>query len=138
MLSTKEVSELSEQQARGDESLGLDEAVHSTELVRFGPGCDSNSNDAIENFSRERGIAKWYSKIPGLLEYHFPNLLGGVFSLQKDDESDDIFVEVLFSVTGDRKEIYEYYGRFLDTWVEDVPAKARASFQLLLDINENK
>ena len=43
MLSTKEVSELSEQQVMGDESLGLDETVHSTELVRFGSGCGSNS-----------------------------------------------------------------------------------------------
>ncbi len=116
--------------------MDLDEAVHSTELVRFGPGYDSNSNDAIEDFCRERGIEKWYSKIPGLFEYHFPNLLGGVFSLQKDDESDDIFVEVLFSVTGDRKEIYKYHDKFLDTWVEDIPAKARAYFQLLLDIAE--
>ena len=63
----------------------------------------------------------------------FPHLEGGAFSLQKDDESDDVFVEVLFSVTGDRKEIYEYYDRFLDIWVEDVPAKARAYFQLLLE-----
>ncbi len=102
-------------------------------MARFKPGCDSNSNDVIEAFCRERGIAKWYSKIPGLLENHFPNLEGGAFSLQKDDESDDVFVEVLFSVRGVRKEIYEYYDRFLDTWVEDVPAKARAYFQLLLD-----
>ena len=115
--------------------MGLDEAVHSTELIRFRPG-DSNSNDAIEAFCWERGIAKWYSKIPGLLESHFPNLVSGVFSLQKDDESDDVFVEVLFSVTGDPKEIYEYYDRFLDTWVADVSAKTRAHFQLLLDIVE--
>ncbi len=138
MLSTKEVSELAEQQAKGEnESWGLDEVVHSNEFVRFRPG-DSNSNDTIEAFCRERGIAKWYSMIPGLLECHFPNLEGGMFSLQKDDESDDVFVEVLFSVTGDPTEIYEYYDRFLDTWVEDVPAKARAYFQLLLDINEKK
>ena len=97
---------------------------------------EKHSNDAIEAFCRERGIAKWYSKVSWLLECHFPNLEGGVFSLQKDDESDDIFVEVLFFVTGDRKEIYEYYDRFLDTWVEDVPAKTRAHFQLLLDIVE--
>lgn len=136
MLSTKEVLELSEQQAKGeDESLGLDEAVHSTEPVRFRPS-DSNSNDVIEAFCWERGISKWYSKIPGLLECHFPNLEGGAFGLQKHDESDDVFVEVLFSVTGDPTEIYEYYDRFLDTWVEDVPAKARAYFQLLLDILE--
>ena len=136
MLSTKEVSELSEQQTKGEgESLGLDEAVHSTKPVRLRFG-DSNSNDAIEAFCCERGIAKWYSKIPGLLECQFLNLEGVAFSLQKDDESDDVFVEVLFSVTGDRKEIYEYYDRFLDTWVEDVPAKARAYFQLLLDIVE--
>ena len=132
-----EVSELSERQAKTKgESFDFDEAVYSTELAHFKPRCDSNSNDAIEAFCRERGIAKWYSKIPGLLESHFPNLEGGAFSLQKDDESDDVFVEVLFSVAGDRKEIFEYYDRFLDTWVEDVPAKARAYFQLLLDITE--
>ncbi|MCY3679809.1 MAG: hypothetical protein OXH16_00325 [Gemmatimonadetes bacterium] len=130
-----EVSELSERQAKG-KSFDFDEMVYSAEMVRFKPGCDSNSNDAIEAFCREKGIAKWYSKLPGLLESHFPNLESGAFSLEKDDESDDVFVEVLFSVTGDRKEIYEYYDRFLDTWVEDVPAKARAYFQLLLDIAE--
>ena len=132
-----EVSELSERQAKAKGgSFDFDEAVYSTELARFKPGCDSNSNDVIEAFCRERGIVQWYSKIPGLLESHFPNLEGGAFSLQKDDESDDVFVEVLFSLTGDPKEIYEYYDRFLDTWVEDVPAKARAYFQLLLDIVE--
>ena len=132
-----EVSELSERQAKAKGgSFDFDEAVYSTELARFKPGCDSNSNDVVEAFCRKRGIAQWYSKIPGLLESHFPNLEGGAFSLQKDDESDDVFVEVLFSVRGNRKEIYEYYDRFLDTWVEDVPAKARAYFQLLLDIVE--
>ena len=105
-------------------------------MVSYRPSSDSHSNDAIEAFCREKDLAKWYSILPGLLEHHFPNLEGGAFSLQKDDESDDVFVEVLFSVTGDRKEIYEYYDRFLDTWVEDVPAKARAYFQLLLDITE--
>ena len=105
-------------------------------MARFKPGCDSNSNDVIEAFCRKRDIAQWYSKIPGLLESHFTNLEGGAFSLQKDDESDDVFVEVLFSLTGDPKEIYEYYDRFLDTWVEDVSAKTRAHFQLLLDIVE--
>ena len=132
-----EVSELTERQAKAkSESFDLDETVYSTELAHFKPSCDSNSNDAIESFCRENGIAKWYSKLPGLLESHFPNLEGGAFSLEKDDESDDVFVEVLFSVTGDQKEIYEYYDRFLDTWVEDVPAKTRAYFQLLLDITE--
>ena len=105
-------------------------------MVRFRPSYDNISNNAIEAFCRKRGIAQWYSKIPGLLESHFPNLEGGAFSLQKDDESDDVFVEVLFSLTGDPKEIYEYYDRFLDTWVEDIPAKTRAYFQLLLDIVE--
>ena len=132
-----EVSELSEQQAKGkDESLDFDDVVYRAEKVCFKPGSDSHSNDAIETFCRKNGIAKWYSMLPGLFESHFPNLKGGAFSLQKDDESDDVFVEVLFSVTGDQKEIYEYYDRFLDTWVEDVPAKARAYFQLLLDIAE--
>ena len=90
----------------------------------------------LEAFCRERGIAEWYSKIPGLLESHFPNLEGIEFSLQEDDESEDVFVEVLFSVAGDPEEINDYYDRFLDTWVEEVPAEARAYFQLLLDIVE--
>lgn len=92
--------------------------------------------DAIEAFCIEKGIAEWYSKIPGLLESHFPNLEGREFSLQEDDESEDVFVEVLFSVSGDIEEINGYYDRFLDTWVEEVPAEARAYFQLLLDIVE--
>ena len=90
----------------------------------------------LETFCRERGIAEWYSKIPGLLESHFPNLEGIEFSLQEDDESEDVFVEVLFSVSGNPEEINDYYDRFLDTWVEEVPAEARAYFQLLLDIVE--
>ena len=90
----------------------------------------------LEAFCREKGILEWYSKIPKLLESHFPNLEGIEFSLQEDDESEDVFVEVLFSVAGDSKEISEYYDRFLDTWVEEVPAEARAYFQILLDIVE--
>ena len=90
----------------------------------------------LEAFCRERGIAEWYSKIPGLLESHFPNLEGIEFSLQEDDESEDVFVEVLFSVSGEPEEINDYYDRFLDTWVEEVPAEARVYFQLLLDIVE--
>lgn len=97
---------------------------------------DFDEIDAIEAFCIEKGIAEWYSKIPGLLESHFPTLEGREFSLQEDDESEDIFVEVLFSVAGDLKEINEYYDRFLDTWVEEVPAEVRAYFQLLLDIVE--
>ena len=90
----------------------------------------------LETFCRERGIAEWYSKIPGLLESHFPNLEGIEFSLQEDDESEDVFVEVLFSVSGELEEINDSYDIFLDTWVEEVPAEARAYFQLLLDIVE--
>ena len=90
----------------------------------------------LDAFCRERGIAEWYSKIPGLLESHFPNLEGIEFSLQEDDESEDVFVEVLFSVAGAPEKINEYYDRFLDTWVEEVPAEARAYFQILLDIVE--
>lgn len=92
--------------------------------------------DDIETFCEEKGIAEWYSKIPGFLESHFPNLEGIEFSLQEDDESEDVFVEVLFSVSGNPKQINDYYERFLDIWVEDVPAEARAYFQLLLDIVE--
>lgn len=94
------------------------------------------TQDDWENFCREKGIAEWYSKIPGLLESHFPNLEGIEFSLQEDDESEDVFVEVLFSVSGNPEEISEYYDRFLDTWVKEVPAETRAYFQLLLDIVE--
>ena len=94
------------------------------------------ARDDLEAFCRERGIAEWYSKIPGLLESHFPNLEGIEFSLQEDDESEDVFVEVFFSVSGDPEEINDYYDRFLNTWVEEVPAEARAYFQLLLDIVE--
>ena len=90
----------------------------------------------LKAFCREKGIAEWYSKIPGLLESHFPNLEGIEFSLQEDDESEDVFVEVLFSVAGDPEEIGEYYDIFLGTWIEEVPAEARAYFQLLLDIVE--
>ena len=90
----------------------------------------------LETFCQEKGIAEWYSKIPGLLESHFPNLEGIEFSLQEDDESEDVFVEVLFSVAGDPEKINDYYDRFLDTWVEEVPAEARAYFQILLDIVE--
>ena len=97
---------------------------------------DFDEIDAIEAFCLEKGIAEWYSKIPGLLENHFPNLEGREFSLQEDDESEDVFVEVLFSVSGDPKKINDYYDMFLDTWVEKVPAQARAYFQLLLDIVE--
>ena len=97
---------------------------------------DFDEIDAMEVFCLEKGIAEWYSKIPGLLESHFPNLRGREFSLQKDDESEEIFVEVLFSVAGDPKEINDYYDLFLDAWVEEVPAEAREYFQLLLDIVE--
>ena len=92
--------------------------------------------DDLEAFCRERGIAEWYSKIPELLESHFPNLEGIEFSLQEDDESEDVFVEVLFSVSGNPKQINDYYDRFLDTWVKEVPAEPRAYFQFLLDIVE--
>ena len=97
---------------------------------------DFDEIDAIEAFCVEKGIAEWYSKIPELLESHFPNLEGREFRLQEDDESEDVFVEVLFSTTGDLKEINDYYDIFLDTWVKEVPAEARAYFQLLLDIVE--
>ena len=97
---------------------------------------DADEIDAIEAFCIEKGIAEWYSKIPGLLESYFPNLEGREFSLQEDDESEDVFVEVLFSVSGDPEEINDFYDIFLDTWVEEVPAEARAHFQLLLDIAE--
>ena len=96
----------------------------------------NNEIDAIEAFCLEKGIAEWYSKIPELLESHFPNLEGREFSIREDDESEDVFVEVLFSTTGDLKEINDYYDIFLDTWVKEVPAEARAYFQLLLDIVE--
>ena len=92
--------------------------------------------DDIEIFCQEKGIAEWYSKIPGLLEGHFPNLQGREFSLQEDDESEDVFVEVLFSVTGNSEEINDYYDIFLDTWIKEVPAEVRAYFQILLDIVE--
>ncbi len=97
---------------------------------------DFDEIDAIEAFCIEKGIAEWYSKIPGLLESHFPTLEGREFSLQEDDESEYVFVEVLFSVAGVSEEINDYYDIFLDTWVEEVPAEARAYFQLLLDIVE--
>ena len=97
---------------------------------------DSDEIDAIEAFCQEKGIAEWYLKIPGLLESHFPNLEGREFSLQEEDESEDVFVEVLFSVPGDPKEINDYYDIFLNAWVEEVPAEAREYFQLLLDIVE--
>ena len=92
--------------------------------------------DDIETFCQEKSIAEWYSKIPGLLESHFPNLEGIEFSLQEDDESEDVFVQVLFSVSGNPEEISEYYDMFLGTWVEKVPAEVRAYFQILLDIVE--
>ena len=92
--------------------------------------------DDIETFCKEKGIAKWYSKIPGLLESHFPTLEGREFSLQEDDESEDVFVEILFSVAGDPEKINDYYDIFLDTWVEEVPAEVRVYFQILLDIVE--
>ena len=97
---------------------------------------DFDEIDIVEAFCREKGIAEWYSKIPRVLEIHFPNLEGREFSLQEDDESEDVFVEVLFSVAGAPEEINDYYDRFLDTWVEEVPAEARVYFQLLLDIVE--
>ncbi len=93
------------------------------------------ARDDLEAFCQEKGIAEWYPKISGLLESHFPNLEGIEFSLQ-EDESEDVFVEVLFSVAGDPEEINDYYDRFLDTWIEEVPAEVRAYFQLLLDIVE--
>ena len=92
--------------------------------------------DDIETFCQEKGIAGWYSKIPGLLEGHFPNLQSREFSLQEDDESEDVFVEILFSVAGDPEEINDYYDMFLDTWVEEVPVEVRAYFQILLYIVE--
>ncbi len=97
---------------------------------------DADEIDAIEAFCIKKGIAEWYSKIPGLLESYFPTLEGREFSLQEDDESEDVFVEVLFSVSGDPEEINDFYDIFLDTWVEEIPAEARAHFQLLLDIVE--
>ena len=100
------------------------------------PDFDIDESDAIEAFCREKGITEWYSKIPGILESHFPTLKGREFSLQEDDESEDVFVEVLSSVAGDPVKINDYYDRFLDTWVEEVPAEARVYFQLLLDIVE--
>ena len=116
-----------EYNAKG-EIIGI-EILNASDFIR-----DSIAD--LETFCREKGIAEWYSKIPGLLESHFPNLEGIEFSLQEDDESEDVFVEVLFSVAGDPEEINDYYDRFLDTWVEEVPAEARAYFQLLLDIVE--
>ena len=107
-------------------------AIHPSDFDEI----DADEIDAIEVFCREKGIAGWYSRISGLLESHFPNLEGREFSLQEDDESEDVFVEVLFSVSGNPEEINDYYDRFLDTWVEEVPAEARAYFQLLLDIVE--
>ena len=97
---------------------------------------DFDEIDIVETFCKKKGIAEWYSKIPGLLESHFPNLEDREFSLQEDDESEDVFVEVLFSVSGDPEEINDYYDIFLDTWVEEVPSETRAYFQLLLDIVE--
>ena len=97
---------------------------------------DSDEIDTVEAFCREKGIAEWYLKIPGLLDRHFPTLEDREFSVQEDDESEYVFVEVLFSVAGAPEEINDYYDRFLDTWVEEVPAEARAYFQLLLDIVE--
>ena len=116
-----------EYNAKG-EIIGI-EILNASDFIR-----DSIAD--LEAFCREKGIAEWYSKIPGLLESHFPNLEGIEFSLQEDDESEDVFVEVLFSVSGNPEEISEYYDRFLDTWVKEVPAEARAYFQLLLDIVE--
>ena len=116
-----------EYNAKG-EIIGI-EILNASDFIR-----DSIAD--LEAFCWERGIAEWYSKIPGLLESHFPNLEGIEFSLQEDDESEDVFVEVLFSASGNPKEINEYYDRFLDTWVEEVPAEARAYFQILLDIVE--
>ena len=110
------------------EIIGI-EILNASDFIR-----DSIAN--LEDFCRERGIAEWYSKIPGLLESHFPNLESREFSLQEDDESEDVFVEVLFSVSGDPEEINDYYDIFLDTWVEEVPSETRAYFQLLLDIVE--
>ncbi len=110
------------------EIIGI-EILNASDFIR-------DSIAELETFCQEKGIAEWYSKIPGLLESHFPNLEGIEFSLQEDDESEDVFVEVLFSVAGDREEINEYYDRFLDTWVEEVPAEARVYFQILLDIVE--
>ena len=107
--------------------------------IRFSPTIhisDSDEIDIVEAFCKEKGIAEWYSKIPGLLESHFPTLEGREFSVQEDDESEDVFVEILCSVAGAPEEINDYYDRFLDTWVEEVPAQARAYFQLLLDIVE--
>ena len=116
-----------EYNAKG-EIIGI-EILNASDFIR-----DSIAD--LETFCRERGIAEWYSKIPGLLESHFPNLEGIEFSLQEDDESEDVFVEVLFSVSGEPEEINVYYDMFLDTWVEEVPAEVRAYFQILLDIVE--
>ena len=69
--------------------------------------------DDIETFCQEKGIAEWYSKIPGLLESHFPNLQGREFSLQEDDESEDVFVEVLFSVSVSQKKLMPIMTCFL-------------------------
>ena len=108
------------------EIIGI-EILNASDFIR-------DSIAELETFCQEKGIAEWYSKIPGFLESHFPNLEGIEFSLQEDDESEDVFVEVLFSVSGDPEEINGYYDRFLDTWVEEVPAEARTYFQILLDI----
>ena len=116
-----------EYNAKG-EIIGI-EILNASDFIR-----DSIAD--LEAFCRERGIAEWYSKIPGLLESHFPNLEGIEFSLQEDDESEDVFVEVLFSVAGDPEKINDYYDIFLDTWVEEVPAEVRVYFQILLDIVE--
>ena len=110
------------------EIIGI-EILNASDFIR-------DSIAGLEKFCREKGIAEWYSKIPGLLESHFPNLEGIEFRVQEDDESEDVFVEVLFSVAGDPEKINDYYDRFLDTWVEEVPAEARAYFQILLDIVE--
>ena len=115
-------------------NVAVAEKLAALRTVRYFQDCAARAD--LETFCRERGIAEWYSKIPGLLESHFPNLEGIEFSLQEDDESEDVFVEVLFSVSGEPEEISEYYDRFLDTWVKEVPAEARAYFQLLLDIVE--
>ena len=115
-------------------NVAVAEKLAALRTSRYFQDCTAHAD--LEEFCRERGIAEWYSKIPGLLESHFPNLEGIEFSLQEDDESEDVFVEVLFSTKGDLKEISEYYDRFLDTWVEEVPAEARAYFQILLDIVE--
>ena len=115
-------------------NVAVAEKLAALRTARYFQDCTAHAG--LEEFCREKGIAEWYSKIPGLLESHFPNLEGVEFSLQEDDESEDVFVEVLFLVAGAPEKINGYYDRFLDTWVEEVPAEARAYFQILLDIVE--